>query len=156
MGFVHALEYTTPISEARDFREQECWWSYQFCYQQHLWQFQLDEDKLNYPTDFEDILTSDGLFFVVKEVLLDQGNQGIQSLYQLEQEVALLSQFEHENIVQYYGIRKVCALQRLGSHFENLSRHERSCILAGQHRTGRRSYRTNGRSTNPDDDNIAC
>ncbi|XP_019054498.1 PREDICTED: uncharacterized protein LOC109115204 [Nelumbo nucifera] len=48
---------------------------------------------------------------------------------------------------------QVCALQRLGSHFENLSGHERSCILAGQHQTGRHSCRTNGRSTNPDDGN---
>ncbi|XP_010266394.1 PREDICTED: uncharacterized protein LOC104603919 isoform X2 [Nelumbo nucifera] len=50
---------------------------------------------------------------------------------------------------------QVRALQRLGSRFENLSGHERSCILAGQHRTGRCSCRTNGRSTNPDDDNSA-
>ncbi|CAK9171725.1 unnamed protein product [Ilex paraguariensis] len=49
-----------------------------------------------------------GFFFAVKEVsLLDQGDQGRQSLYQLEQEIALLSQFEHENIVQYYGTDKV-------------------------------------------------
>ncbi|XP_010275185.1 PREDICTED: uncharacterized protein LOC104610322 isoform X2 [Nelumbo nucifera] len=50
---------------------------------------------------------------------------------------------------------QVRALQRLGSRFENLSGHERSCILAGQHRTGRCSCRTNGRTTNPDDDNSA-
>ncbi|KAK7351146.1 hypothetical protein VNO77_10376 [Canavalia gladiata] len=49
-------------------------------------------------------ISDDGFFFAVKEVsLLDQGNQGKQSVYQLEQEIALLSQFEHENIVQYYG-----------------------------------------------------
>ncbi|KDP32742.1 hypothetical protein JCGZ_12034 [Jatropha curcas] len=49
-------------------------------------------------------ISDDGFFFAVKEVsLLDQGSQGKQSIYQLEQEIALLSQFEHENIVQYYG-----------------------------------------------------
>ncbi|GAU31237.1 hypothetical protein TSUD_149230 [Trifolium subterraneum] len=41
---------------------------------------------------------------IVDEVsLLDQGDQGKQSVYQLEQEIALLSRFEHDNIVQYYG-----------------------------------------------------
>ncbi|MED6191716.1 hypothetical protein PIB30_003059 [Stylosanthes scabra] len=49
-------------------------------------------------------ISGDGFFFAVKEVsLLDQDNQGKQSIYQLEQEIALLSQFEHENIVQYFG-----------------------------------------------------
>ncbi|XAR62624.1 Mitogen-activated protein kinase kinase kinase [Bertholletia excelsa] len=48
-----------------------------------------------------------GFFFAVKEVsLLDGGHQGRQSVNQLEQEIALLSQFEHENIVQYYGTEK--------------------------------------------------
>ncbi|KAL2497248.1 Mitogen-activated protein kinase kinase kinase 1 [Abeliophyllum distichum] len=48
-----------------------------------------------------------GFFFAVKEVsLLDQGDEGKQSIIQLEQEIALLSQFEHENIVQYYGATK--------------------------------------------------
>ncbi|KAK3002536.1 hypothetical protein RJ639_020933 [Escallonia herrerae] len=48
-----------------------------------------------------------GFFFAMKEVsLLDQGDQGRQSIYQLEQEIALLSQFEHENIVQYFGTDK--------------------------------------------------
>ncbi|KAE8685714.1 Mitogen-activated protein kinase kinase kinase 1 [Hibiscus syriacus] len=52
-------------------------------------------------------ISDDGFFFAVKEVsLLDQGSQGKQSLIQLEQEIALLSQFEHENIVQYYGTDK--------------------------------------------------
>ena len=96
---------------------------------------------------------SGGFFIAVKEVsLLDQGDQGRQSIHQLEQvrwllsfvgcsyyaslisvlhfffiidfwegssrhlcfvflcfvqEIALLSQFEHENIVQYYGTAKV-------------------------------------------------
>jgi mitogen-activated protein kinase kinase kinase 1 len=51
---------------------------------------------------------ADGGFFVaVKEVsLLDQGELGRQSIFQLEQEIALLSQFQHENIVQYYGTDK--------------------------------------------------
>lgn len=48
-----------------------------------------------------------GYFIAVKEVsLLDQGEQGRQSVLQLEQEIALLSQFEHENIVRYYGTDK--------------------------------------------------
>ncbi|KAJ8762769.1 hypothetical protein K2173_022898 [Erythroxylum novogranatense] len=52
-------------------------------------------------------IADDGFFFAVKEVsLLDQGTQGRQSIFQLEQEIALLSQFEHENIVQYYGTDK--------------------------------------------------
>ncbi|KAK6277397.1 hypothetical protein POUND7_017720 [Theobroma cacao] len=52
-------------------------------------------------------ISDDGFFFAVKEVsLLDQGSQGKQSIIQLEQEIALLSQFEHENIVQYYGTDK--------------------------------------------------
>uniref|UniRef100_F6H8Z9 Protein kinase domain-containing protein n=1 Tax=Vitis vinifera TaxID=29760 RepID=F6H8Z9_VITVI len=51
--------------------------------------------------------TSDGFFFAVKEVsLLDQGGKGKQSIYQLEQEISLLSQLEHENIVRYYGTNK--------------------------------------------------
>ncbi|GKU87703.1 hypothetical protein SLEP1_g2062 [Rubroshorea leprosula] len=53
---------------------------------------------------------SDGFFFALKEVsLLDQGSQERQSIFQLEQEIELLSQFEHENIVQYYGTDKGCA-----------------------------------------------
>ncbi|CAL9061396.1 unnamed protein product [Musa banksii] len=49
-------------------------------------------------------ISDDGVFFAIKEVsLLDQG---INAPLQLEQEVALLSQFEHENIVQYYGTDK--------------------------------------------------
>ncbi|KAK4761817.1 hypothetical protein SAY87_029701 [Trapa incisa] len=52
-------------------------------------------------------IAEDGFFFAVKEVsLLNQGDQGNQSIMQLEQEIALLSQFEHENIVQYYGTDK--------------------------------------------------
>ncbi|KAA3484933.1 mitogen-activated protein kinase kinase kinase 1-like [Gossypium australe] len=52
-------------------------------------------------------ISDDGFFFAVKEVsLLDQGSQGKQSVIQLEHEIALLSQFEHENIVQYYGTDK--------------------------------------------------
>ncbi|XP_052180046.1 mitogen-activated protein kinase kinase kinase 1-like isoform X2 [Diospyros lotus] len=51
--------------------------------------------------------TDDGIFFAVKEVsLLDQGSQAKQSIYQLEQEISLLSQFEHENIVRYLGTDK--------------------------------------------------
>ncbi|EHA8590900.1 putative RING finger protein C4G3.12c [Cocos nucifera] len=46
---------------------------------------------------------------------------------------------------------QVRALQRLGSRFESLSGHDRSCILSGQHRTGRCTCRTNNRAANPDD-----
>ncbi|MCL7027587.1 hypothetical protein MKW94_008941 [Papaver nudicaule] len=60
----------------------------------------------SYGTVYE-AYSDDGSWFAVKEVsLLDQGNQGRQSIYQLEQEIALLSQFEHENIVQYLGTDK--------------------------------------------------
>lgn len=48
-----------------------------------------------------------GYFIAVKEVsLLDQGELGRQSVFQLEQEIALLSQFQHENIVRYHGTDK--------------------------------------------------
>ncbi|KAG2627830.1 E3 ubiquitin-protein ligase RLIM-like [Panicum virgatum] len=47
---------------------------------------------------------------------------------------------------------QVRALQRLGSRFENLSGHERSCILSGQHRTGNCNCRTSGRTGNPDEE----
>ncbi|KAK3184977.1 hypothetical protein Dsin_032263 [Dipteronia sinensis] len=51
--------------------------------------------------------TDDGFFFAVKEVsLLDQGTQGKQSILQLEQEISLLSRFEHDNIVRYHGTDK--------------------------------------------------
>ncbi|KAL9234654.1 hypothetical protein vseg_009502 [Gypsophila vaccaria] len=51
--------------------------------------------------------TSEGIFFAVKEVsLLEQGSRGKQSISQLQQEIALLSTFEHENIVRYYGTEK--------------------------------------------------
>ncbi|KAK4387296.1 Mitogen-activated protein kinase kinase kinase [Sesamum angolense] len=53
------------------------------------------------------IVQIDGFFFAVKEVsLLDQGDEGKQRIVQLEQEIALLSQFQHENIVRYYGTNK--------------------------------------------------
>ncbi|GAB4844856.1 hypothetical protein Ancab_038246 [Ancistrocladus abbreviatus] len=52
-------------------------------------------------------ISSEGFFFAVKEVsLLEQGSQGRQSIDQLEQEIELLSQFEHENIVRYLGTDK--------------------------------------------------
>ncbi|KAK7302460.1 hypothetical protein RJT34_13350 [Clitoria ternatea] len=51
--------------------------------------------------------TDDGIFFAVKEVsLLDDGSQGKQSIFQLQQEISLLSQFQHDNIVRYYGTDK--------------------------------------------------
>ncbi|XP_042405841.1 uncharacterized RING finger protein C4G3.12c-like [Zingiber officinale] len=50
---------------------------------------------------------------------------------------------------------QVRALQRLGSRFESLSGHDRSCILSGQHRTGRCACRTSNQNANPDDDTSA-
>ncbi|XP_022896561.1 mitogen-activated protein kinase kinase kinase 1-like [Olea europaea var. sylvestris] len=47
--------------------------------------------------------TDDGFFFAVKEVSLVDPSQGQQSLFQLEQEISLLSQFQHNNIVRYLG-----------------------------------------------------
>lgn len=43
---------------------------------------------------------------------------------------------------------QVRALQRLGSRFENLSGHDRSCILSGQHRNGRCTCRLTSRDNN--------
>lgn len=49
-------------------------------------------------------ISDTGFFFAVKEVsLVEQGLGAKQCISQLEQEIALLSQFEHENIVQYLG-----------------------------------------------------
>ncbi|XP_073220733.1 uncharacterized protein [Cicer arietinum] len=50
---------------------------------------------------------------------------------------------------------QVRALQRLGSRFENLSGHDRSCILSGQHRNGRCTCRTSSRDNNSNDDTNA-
>ncbi|KAL5072252.1 hypothetical protein RYX36_011236 [Vicia faba] len=43
---------------------------------------------------------------------------------------------------------QVRALQRLGSRFENLSGHDRSCILSGQHRNSRGTCRISSRENN--------
>ncbi|KAL1804249.1 hypothetical protein DCAR_0935905 [Daucus carota subsp. sativus] len=50
---------------------------------------------------------------------------------------------------------QVRALQRLGSRFENLSGHERACILSGQHRSGHCMCRLNNRNVNSSDDTNA-
>lgn len=47
---------------------------------------------------------------------------------------------------------QVRALQRLGNRFENMSGHERSCILSGQHRMGRCTCRINTRDSNSNED----
>ncbi|KAG6520405.1 hypothetical protein ZIOFF_017455 [Zingiber officinale] len=61
-------------------------------------------------------MSEEGFFFAVKEVsLLDQGANAQQCIFQLEQEIALLSQFEHENIVQYYGTDKMTKISMLKS-----------------------------------------
>ncbi|KAK3436868.1 hypothetical protein EUGRSUZ_C01392 [Eucalyptus grandis] len=80
-----------------------------------------------------EILTDDGTFFAVKEVyLLDQG---CQSLLYLEQEISLLSQLRHDNIVRYYGTEKMQALFRIGKGElppipDSLSRDARDFILS--------------------------
>lgn len=43
----------------------------------------------------------------------------------------------------------------MGSRFENLSGHERSCILSGQHRTGHCTCRLNNHDVNSNDDTNA-
>ncbi|XP_076919056.1 uncharacterized protein LOC143579713 [Bidens hawaiensis] len=43
---------------------------------------------------------------------------------------------------------QVHALQRMGSRFENLSGHERSCILSGRHRTAHCTCRLNNQDSN--------
>ncbi|XP_062030602.1 uncharacterized protein LOC133746428 isoform X2 [Rosa rugosa] len=50
---------------------------------------------------------------------------------------------------------QVRALQRLGSRFENVSGHERSCILSGQQRTGRCTCRSSNRDAHPNDNSSA-
>nr|XP_011465298.1 PREDICTED: uncharacterized protein LOC101314385 isoform X2 [Fragaria vesca subsp. vesca] len=50
---------------------------------------------------------------------------------------------------------QVRALQRLGSRFENVSGHERSCILSGHQRTGRCTCRSSNRDALPNDNSSA-
>ncbi|TKY58449.1 Receptor-likey region, transmembrane domain- and RING domain-containing protein 2 [Spatholobus suberectus] len=47
---------------------------------------------------------------------------------------------------------QVRALQRLGSRFENLSGHDRSCILSGHHRNGRCTCRISNPDSNSNDE----
>lgn len=50
---------------------------------------------------------NNGTFFAVKEVSLsDQGRIGKQAIRQLESEIALLSEIQHPNIVQYLGTER--------------------------------------------------
>ncbi|KAG6467552.1 hypothetical protein ZIOFF_074619 [Zingiber officinale] len=58
-------------------------------------------------------ISEDGIFFAVKEMsLLDKGCNAQQCIIQLEQEILLLSLFEHENIVQYYGTDEIVSFVR--------------------------------------------
>ncbi|XP_039174116.1 mitogen-activated protein kinase kinase kinase 1-like isoform X2 [Eucalyptus grandis] len=54
--------------------------------------------------DVFEVITDDGSYFAVKEISLSDHTD--RSLGQLEQEISLLGQFEHENIVQYIGTDK--------------------------------------------------
>ncbi|KAG7552412.1 Protein kinase domain [Arabidopsis thaliana x Arabidopsis arenosa] len=52
-------------------------------------------------------ISADGEFFAVKEVsLIDQGCQAQECIQQLEGEIALLSQLQHQNIMRYRGTAK--------------------------------------------------
>ncbi|CAH8364138.1 unnamed protein product [Eruca vesicaria subsp. sativa] len=52
-------------------------------------------------------ISGGGDFFAVKEVsLLEQGSQAQECIQQLEREIALLSQLQHQNIVRYRGTAK--------------------------------------------------
>ncbi|XP_074562330.1 uncharacterized protein LOC141818786 [Curcuma longa] len=52
-------------------------------------------------------ISDDGFFLAVKEVsLLDQGNDAKQRIFQMEQEIAFLSRFTHQNLIQFYGTDK--------------------------------------------------
>ncbi|CAD5327646.1 unnamed protein product [Arabidopsis thaliana] len=52
-------------------------------------------------------ISGDGNFFAFKEVsLLDQGSQAHEWIQQVEGEIALLSQLQHQNIVRYRGTTK--------------------------------------------------
>ncbi|CAN6253133.1 unnamed protein product [Urochloa humidicola] len=53
-------------------------------------------------------VTEDGFVFAVKEAsLIGPESYKKQSASQLQQEILLLSQLEHKNIVQYFGAKKV-------------------------------------------------
>ncbi|XP_039056295.1 uncharacterized protein LOC120199191 isoform X1 [Hibiscus syriacus] len=51
---------------------------------------------------------------------------------------------------------QVRALQRLGSRFENLSGHERSCLLSGQHRNGQCACRVNNQDSSSNNDTTSA
>lgn len=52
-------------------------------------------------------MSAEGFYFAVKEVSLqDQGSKAQQCISQLEQEIEMLSKYQHENIVRYLGTEK--------------------------------------------------
>lgn len=64
--------------------------------------------------------------------------------------------FEHRSVFLERRRRirsQVRALQRLGSRFENLSGHDRSCILSGQHQAGQCTCRSSNRHPNSSNNN---
>ncbi|XP_014510494.1 probable E3 ubiquitin-protein ligase RHG1A isoform X1 [Vigna radiata var. radiata] len=78
-----------------------------------------------------------------------------------EDETSRLREGRHQDLLEHRSNflerrrrmrSQVRALQRLGSRFENLSGHDRSCILSGQHRNGHCTCRINNRNTNSNDD----
>ncbi|KAK1417752.1 hypothetical protein QVD17_26886 [Tagetes erecta] len=79
------------------------------------------------------------------------GNHDLEAEYMGARETSYPSLLEHRAnfLERRRRIRsQVHALQRMGSRFENLSGHERSCILSGQHRTGHCTCRLNNQDPN--------
>lgn len=79
------------------------------------------------------------------------GNQDFEDENMGSRETSYANLLEHRSnfLERRRRIRsQVHALQRMGSRFENISGHERSCILSGQHRTGHCTCRLNNQDPN--------